>query len=272
MKHTKLLSDIEVQPSISSAFSKSKPMVQDQVMSAELYFTSFIVEYNLSFASSDHFTKLCKVMFPDSHIAQSYSCGRTKTKAIVSHALAPVANSPVNEGCRKGPFSILCDGGNDKLDKKYFGILVRYWDDSLGKAVTRFLAMPVCNIATSEKLFHALESELLSRSIHWDNVIGFASDSASVMVGIRNSVLSCVREKQPNVFSLACVCHLCALSAAAGLKTLPISIDNLLIDIYYHFKHSSKRWQEFADVMKDFEDIAPLQVLKHCTTWWLSLE
>ena len=92
------------------------------------------------------------------------------------------------------------------------------------------------------------------------------------MVGVRNSVLSCLREKQPDIFSLACVCHLSALAAAAGLKTLPLSMDNLLIDIYYHFKHSSKRWQEFADVLKDFEDIIPLRVLKHCTTRWLSLQ
>ena len=92
------------------------------------------------------------------------------------------------------------------------------------------------------------------------------------MVGIRNSVLSRVREKQGNIFSLACVCHLIALSAASGLKALPFSVDNLLIDIFYHFKHSSKCWQEFADVLKDFEDIVSMQVLKHCTTRWLSLK
>ena len=117
-------------------------------MSAELHFTSFIAEHNLSFSSADHFSKLCKVMFPDSQIAASYSCGRTKTRAIVSHTLAPAANASVSEACKNGPFSILCDGGNDKLDKKYFGILVRYWEEGLDKVVTRFLAMPVCNIAT----------------------------------------------------------------------------------------------------------------------------
>ena len=71
---------------------------------------------------------------------------------------------------------------------------------------------------------------------------------------------------------MACVCHLAALSAAAGLKVMPFSVDQLLIDIYYHFKHSSKRCQEFADVLADFQDIVPINVLKHCTTCWLSLE
>ena len=71
-------------------------------------------------------------------------------------------------------------------------------------------------------------------------IIGYASDSASVMVGIRNSVLSRVRSKQPNIFNLGCLCHLAALCAAGALKKLPVSIDELLMYIYYHFKHSSK--------------------------------
>ena len=33
-------------------------------------------------------------------------------------------------------------------------------------------------------------------------------------------------------FSLGCICHLAALCAAVGLKKLPLSIDNLLIDVY----------------------------------------
>ena len=136
----------------------------------------------------------------------------------------------------------------------------------------RFLDCPVCNIATGQPLFQALEATLQSRSIPWENVIGFASDSASVMVGIRNSVLSRVRERQPNVFSLGCVCHLAALCATAALKKLPVSIDGLLIDVYYHFKHSSKRCEEFAVVLQDFDGIGPLFVLKHCSTRWLSLE
>ena len=154
----------------------------------------------------------------------------------------------------------------------WFGIMVRYWDEASGAAVTRLLAMPVCNIATAETLFNALEEEIVKRAIPWRNVVGFASDSASVMVGKRNSVLSRLIHKQPKLFSMACVCHLAALGAAAGLKVLPLSLDQLLIDIFYHFKHSSKRWQEFSDVLSDFEDIAPVRVLKHCTTRWLSLE
>ena len=155
-------------------------------------------------------------MFPDSQIAQVYSCARTKTTAIITHALAPAMRDVVDKACSSAAFTILCDGGNDRIDRKYFAILVRYWDTVLGQAVTRFLGMPVCNIATAENLFEALDTTMEDHGLPWNNVVGFAFDSASVMVGKRNSVLSRVIIQQPNVFFMGCVCHLAALCAAAG--------------------------------------------------------
>jgi len=78
-------------------------------------------------------------------------------------------------------------------------------------------------------------------------MIGYASDMASVMVGKNNSVLSRLLRKLPKLFSLDYLCHLGALCTAAALKKLPVSLDNLLLDIFYHFKHSSKRWHEFHE-------------------------
>ena len=150
--------------------------------------------------------------------------------------------------------------------------MVQLWNEAARQPVTRFLAMPVCNIATAEALFDALAKELESRNIPWTNLVGYASDTASVTVGAHNSVLSRIRSTQPKVFSLGCLCHLAALYAAAALKMLPVSVDELLIDIFYHFKHSAKGWSAYADNQAEFEDIKPLRVLKHSTTRWLSLE
>ena len=83
-----------------------------------MYFVTFIAEHNIPFLAADHFTKLIKVMFPDSTIAQDFSSSRTKTTAIVKYTLAPMLNAKVIEECQSSPFTILCDGGNDMMDKK----------------------------------------------------------------------------------------------------------------------------------------------------------
>ena len=212
-----------------------------------------------------------KVMFPDSKIASSFACSHTKTAAVVNHAMAPELNEVVFNACRSQPFTILCDGGNDDLDRKYFEILVRFWNDDAGVAVTRFLAMPVCNIATGASLFNAIDKELKNHDIPWSNVTGFCSDSASVMVGKNNSVLSHVKGVASDVFSLGCVCHLANLCAAAALKSLPVSVDDLLINVFYYFKHSAKRWEQFYEVQRQFGELQPVRVLKHSTTRWLSI-
>ena len=55
-------------------------------------------------------------------------------------------------------------------------------------------------------------------------------------------------------------------------KNTTFSIDDLLIDVYYHFKHSAKKWSEFAEIRAEFDEIKPLKILKHSTTRWLSLQ
>ena len=52
--------------------------VGDKTTAAEIYyFATFIAEHNLPFLTADHFTELCKKMFPDSKIAEGFACDRT---------------------------------------------------------------------------------------------------------------------------------------------------------------------------------------------------
>ena len=78
----------------------------------------------------------------------------------------------------------------EEFDKKYFAVLVRYWDNQVHHVLTRFLAMPVCNRATAANMFDTLTIVMEEHDIPWENVVGYASDTANVMVGAHNSVLS----------------------------------------------------------------------------------
>ena len=96
-------------------------------------------------------------------------------------------------------------------------VLARMWDEKLRKPVTRFLDMPVCNAGNAASLFELLDGVLESKAIPWCNVVGFESDTANVMIGKHNSVLSRVKAKQPGVFSQGCVCHLANLCLLQGI-------------------------------------------------------
>ena len=98
--------------------------------------------------------------------------------------------------------------------------------------------MPVCSGRTSQAIFNDIDNVFTNLKIPWTNYIGFASDNCNVMVGKTNSVLTRVKQKNPDVFSIGCICHLANLCAKVGVKQLSVPIDDLLVDIYYHFENS----------------------------------
>ena len=251
------------------AYFRQSPL-EESVTRAEVLFANFTAEHNLPFLLADHFTRLTSVMFPDSQIAKAFRSAHTKPTCIVTGALHPYFSQPVDKLCQENPFSILCDEGSD-ADDKNFAILARLWDEKLGKPVTRFLDMPICNVGTADKLFEAVNTALGERKILWSNVVGFESDTTNVMVGKHNSVLSRIKSKQPGVFSQGCVCHLSNLCLLAGVKALPIDVDDFFVDLFYFFNKSTKRKEEFRE-FQEFTETAQLKIIKHCKTRWLSLE
>ena len=130
------------------------------VIRAETLFSNFIAEHNLPFLIADHLNKLCKKMFPDSKIAQKFSCGRTKASQIVKRAIAPCINKRVVEICQSQPFSLSIDESNDKNAEKNLVILLRVYDQACGMAVTRLLDMPICNIGNAEAIFNKVDEAL----------------------------------------------------------------------------------------------------------------
>ena len=134
-----------------SVTSFYKPQLRQSVTEAEVRWAMYTAKHNLSFLSSDHASKLFKVMFPDSEIAKSFSSGHTKTAAVITDGLAPYFHAKTVSNLST-PFSILIDESNDKVDKSCI-ILVKLLEPELGNVCTRFLDMPVVNIGTAVNIF-----------------------------------------------------------------------------------------------------------------------
>lgn len=258
------------QSTLKTMFNKDSGGMEDKVCQAEVMFVEYLVEHNLPFAAADHFTKIAKCMYSDSEIAKKQSCGRMKSTMIVKNCLDPTYRDPVVDHCRKYKFSLLIDESTDYGCDKCLVVLVRYFDMQHG-AITRFLDMPVCNVGTGEAIFEVLDGTFRKFDIPWTNVVAFTSDNCNVMKGTNNSVLSRIKAVQPDVFDVGCICHLANLCCGSAVKQLPIAVDDLLIDIYFHFNKSTKRVEEFKEFAA-FTEVDSLKILKHCTTRWLSLE
>ena len=270
--HIKTKRHIEMDKAASASKSVNsffKPDIQQSTIKAETLWSLFTAKHNLAFLNSDHANKLFKEMFPDSEIAKKFACGRTKTTAIVKDALAPHFHKKMVNHL-SNTFSILMDESNDKVDKSCI-ILLRVLDSELGDVRTRFLDMPVVNIGTAQNLFRALKESLQKYGLDFANAMAFMSDTTNVMKGARSGVQKLIRNEVPSVYDVGCICHLADLTIKAGLEQLPLNVDQLFIDIFYHFYHSSKRHEQFAELWWSFFSSEPDVILKHCPTRWLSL-
>ena len=174
---------------------------------AETRWSIFVAKHGLSFLVSDHATKLFPVMFPDSKIAQSFACGRTKTTAIVKEVLAPYFIHRQAVANMSKPFSIMMDESNDKTDKSCI-ILVRVFDSESEDARTHFLDMPIVNIGTASNLFTAVKSSLSKHDLDFANTLAFMSDTTNVMKGARSGVQKLMKCAQPFLYDIGCICHL----------------------------------------------------------------
>ncbi len=103
------------------------------------------------------------------------------------------------------------------------------------------------------------------------NMVGFASDGASVLMGSRSSVKTLLKNDIPKLFVMKCICHSLALAASHATETLPIEVENLLRDVYSYIKYSSKRKKNFEEIKhKLLGDGYNRQLLRLCRTRWLA--
>ncbi|XP_047236692.1 uncharacterized protein LOC124877498 [Girardinichthys multiradiatus] len=242
----------------------------DQVINAEVKMAMLCAKNNVAFNFCDDFNKCVAEMFPDSAIARKFSAGKTKATQLIKGAIATELDDELAKTCRFQPFSVMCDESNNRKANKEFVILTRLYNEATLQVVTRFMEMSVCNVGNAENLYEKLSEALRKRGIPGENLIAFNSDNASVMKGRHNSVISRLKQNQPHVQDLSCICHLAQLATGCGIRAAQVPVEDILVGIYTHFDKSAKRCEIYKRFV-DFTDSDHLELLGYCSTRWLSL-
>ena len=72
--------------------------------------------------------------------------------------------------------------------------------------------------ATAQAIYDLLKEELLLSQLDIKDVMGLATDGASVMVGTREDVASKLKRDNPWIIAIHCVCHRLALACTEKKK------------------------------------------------------
>ena len=101
----------------------------------------------------------------------------------------------------------------------------------------------------------------------------YSADSTNSMVGKKNSLLTKVKnaqQKGQSIFDVGYPFNLASLCAEKGAKELSLNLEDMITDIYYHFRRSVKRKSILREYM-EFTNTHIRKVIKHVSTRWLVL-
>ena len=171
--------------SLTSYFSNTPgPKREQAVVEAEVKFSYFIAEHHLAFALADC-SKLFPSLFPDSDVAKSFKCGRTKATAIMKVVAQEVMKNLLSRLEESQFFSIHTDESTDITVQQQCAIMLRFFDNTDGRVRCTFLKLEPVLKADADGLFNALDKNFtLTGPICYTNL---GSDGANVMLGTRNS-------------------------------------------------------------------------------------
>lgn len=171
---------------------------------------------------------------------------------------------------KKSKFSLIIDETTDISTSKCLAVVVRFFDPVCRKVRDRFLALIPFVKFDAFSIFTLIKDFLSNAGIPMANLIGFASDNASVMMGRKGGVRSHFETENAHLYVMGCNCHSLHLCSSAACKVLPSNLEQLTRNIGSYFAHSSKRLLDFEKLQELF-NTKPHKLLKTSSTRWLAL-
>ena len=274
--HQKQEKERRAQPPIGSFTYAKNSSTDIRTRKAEIKLTRFLAEHNLSIAAADHLSSLIKECFLGSKIARSYSCARAKSSCILNGAVYPDLQQSLIDKMKVNVFSLSTDGSNDQNLEKMNPVTVLIFDTNHHKVVTKFLDMCLGKSSTSAGIFCSIDSAMTKYEIPWSNCIASGVDNTSVNVGRHKSLIVEATKKNEHIILMGCPCHIAHNTVRKSTKAFcnhlleHFDVEELLVDIYFHFDNSSKRKNLLAE-FNSFCDQNYCKIIKFHSVRWLGL-
>lgn len=195
---------------------------------------------------------------------------RFKATKLIVGVIAPHIQRELAHQLKRTVFSIIIET-TDISTQKALTVIVRSWDDKNLRVTDKIFDLIKIEDCTANEIFNAIKILLDKYEIPYKNIIGFAADNASTMMGHLNGVQSKLAALSPGIYVQGCASHSLHLCASAAANKLPNNVEQFTRDIYSYFSHSSKRLEELEEC-QIFTKEKPTKILYPSQTRWLSLK
>lgn len=228
-----------------------------------------VCKHNQSFSSMDCTSGLLRKMYDS-----KFTCGATKTQAIIINVLFPYVISLIKNQLNAANFvTVMIDSSNHK-DLKIVPLLVRYFLPETGvkTVIIEFTDLPG---ETALQLTNYIWELLRTLKIEKKKIALSADNTNTNFEGIvrrgKNNLFTHLNGNiENNMIGIGCSAHILNNAIQSASDTLPIDLQLIISKIFQHFYFYSVRvntLKEFCEfVNSDYKTI-----LGHSKTRWLSL-
>ena len=193
----------------------------------------------------------------------------TKCSAVIKSVLAPHFREELQQDIGES-YSLYLDESTDISVSKLLCLCVKYRSQKHGKFVSTYLGLVDLHNASATGITDAIDAFLRMCGLDIKNMVGIATDGASVMVGKNHSVFTLLKQKQPNLQLIRCVCHSLDLVANKAMQLLPSNLEYMIKETYNWFAHSAKRQSDYRNIYETINDgECPLKLVTPSSTRWL---
>ncbi|KAE8293881.1 SCAN domain-containing protein 3 [Larimichthys crocea] len=200
----------------------------------------------------------------------AFKMHRTKCTAVITSVLAPHFREELKEDVGESPYSLYLDETTDTSVNKLLCICVKYRSQKHNKFVSTYLGLVDLLSADAQGISDAIVSFLSECGLDIKHMVGIATDGASVMVGKHHSVFTLLKQKQPSLQLIRCICHSLDIVAHKAMQLLPSNVEYMIRETYNWFAHSAKRQSDYNSVYKTINDgHCPLKFISPSSTRWL---
>lgn len=233
---------------------------------------ALFISQHVSINLCDHLVDVCKSSFPK--CAEKIQMHRTKCSNVIKNVLSPHFTMDLRDDVGNGKYSLLIDESTDVSVQKYLGIIIIYFSHNQNRILNSFLDLVPLVGSTAQDIVESIKETLTKCGFSLQNLVGIGTDNASVMTGINNGVHQKLKEENPNIILIRCICHSLQLAVSfAAKECLPRNLEFLIQETYNWFSKSSARQGAYNQIFKLLnENQDPLKIVQACGTRWLSIE
>lgn len=112
-KHKQHMKSIKSQQPLIAKPAPASSCQEDQVLSAELKWAAFLAEHDVP----ENIQELFSLMFPDSKVAQQFTCARTKATYLITDGFGYSVHSSLVDRLKEMKFSVIVDESKQFKDR-----------------------------------------------------------------------------------------------------------------------------------------------------------